>query len=665
MTDMPDPQADAADAQARLRLLRERLEIALRATSDGLWDWDLAEDKVYYSPRFRELLGYSDEMDFHREFSFRGNLHDADREATTAEVRHHVEGDGPPFDRDYRLRCRDGRYRWFHGRGRVLHDDQGRPQHFAGAITDITERVAAEAALRASERRFRELTELSVDWFWEQDAQLRFVRMSGRVGGEVASPPEMHLGKTRWELPYVDMSDEVWRKHREQLARHEPFHDFEIKRLNDRGEVNHFLASGMPIFDADGQFTGYHGIGRDVTSLHQAEVQRAELESQLRESQKMEAIGTLAGGIAHDFNNILGAIFGQLVLARTAAQGVHSVSTHLDQIERSTQRARNLVQQILMFSRRGAHEQARSTHALQPLVQETLSLLRATLPAAVSLECTQPDEPVLAVINPDQLHQVLMNLCINAWHALDGQPGRITVALRAVDLDQRAAGRLGKLLPGRHAQITVTDTGRGMDEATRSRVFEPFFTTRPVGQGTGLGLAVVHGIVASHRGAIAVRSKPGRGSSFTIHLPSTEAAGLPDSAASPVGEGPQGQGQRVLYIDDDEVMSVMVEGLLQACGYQPTVQCRPARAVAAVRARPQDFDVVVTDFNMPGMSGMDVARELAAIRPGLPVIISSGYLSDELRAEAAQHGITELMPKENTATELALRLHRVLQHSAN
>ncbi|MBL0085581.1 MAG: PAS domain-containing protein [Ideonella sp.] len=656
----PEP----GDAEARLRLLRDRLEIALRATNDGLWDWDLIEDKVYFSPRFRELLGYDDEQAFHQDFVLRSSLHPDDRDAAAGDIDRHVHGDGPPLDRVYRLRCRDQRYRWFHGRGRVLRGPDGRAQHFAGAITDVTERMAAEEALRASEQRFRELTELSADWFWEQDADLRFTRMIGHTADNMITTPAQHIGLYRWDLPHVDMSDEVWQRHREQLQRHEPFRDFEIRRLDNKGRLTVLHTSGKPVFDAHGTFIGYHGVGRNVTSLHLAETRRSELEEQLRESQKMEAVGTLAGGIAHDFNNILGAIFGHLQLARHALGDEHPVADHLDQIDRSAQRARALVQQILTFSRRGGDQQTRHAQALHPLVAETLSLLRATLPAGVALDYTPPEEPVQAVVNADQLHQMLMNLCINGWHALDGQAGRVTIALRQVELDRRAASRLGKLPPGAYAQLTVSDNGCGMDEATRSRVFEPFFTTRPVGQGTGLGLAVVHGIVAAHRGAIGVRSKPGRGSSFTVHLPANEPEGMVPAPTSQPGGVAQGRGQHVLYIDDDEVMMVMVEGLLQSIGYRATVHGRPAKAVAAVRAKPQAFDVVVTDFNMPGMSGLDVVREIAAIRPDLPVIISSGYLSDELRAEAALFGVVELMAKENSVLELPLRLHRVLNPSA-
>lgn len=399
-------------------------------------------------------------------------------------------------------------------------------------------------------------------------------------------------------------------------------------------------------------------LGRELEERHRAEEERERLRDQFVHAQRVEAVGTLAAGLAHDMNNILGGIIG---LAEAAHEdlGSRDPKPDLEQIVAEAQRGAELTRSLLAHARRSPYR--RIEIGLDGVIDELRPLMSRTLAKQVTIERRGGTDVVIDG-DPAQLAQVLMNLCLNGADAMDGV-GTLTITTSAAELDATHAAELG-LIPGRYGVIAVTDTGRGMDEATRSRVFEPFFTTRPVGQGTGLGLAVVHGIVASHRGAIDVRSKPGRCSSFTIHLPSTEAAVLPDSAAPPLGEGPQGQGQRVLYIDDDEVMSVMVEGLLQACGYQPTVQGRPARAVAAVRARPQDFDVVVTDFNMPGMSGMDVARELAAIRPGLPVIISSGYLSDELRAEAAQYGITELMPKENTATELALRLHRVLQRSA-
>ncbi|MBL0147336.1 MAG: PAS domain-containing protein [Ideonella sp.] len=257
----PEP----GDAEARLRLLRDRLEIALRATNDGLWDWDLIEDKVYFSPRFRELLGYDDEQAFHQDFVLRSSLHPDDRDAAAGDIDRHVHGDGPPLDRVYRLRCRDQRYRWFHGRGRVLRGPDGRAQHFAGAITDVTERVLAEEALRASEQRFRELTELSADWFWEQDADLRFTRMIGHTADNMITTPAQHIGLYRWDLPHVDMSDEVWQRHREQLQRHEPFRDFEIRRLDNKGRLTVLHTSGKPVFDAQGTFIGYHGVGRNVT----------------------------------------------------------------------------------------------------------------------------------------------------------------------------------------------------------------------------------------------------------------------------------------------------------------------------------------------------------------------------------------------------------------
>ena len=667
MRELPPPSPyplPPEGVEAQLEYYRTRAFILLRGMRDGMFIWDLVADKFFTTMSYRTLLGYEDSDEFHRCHRLQDSLHPDNRDAALAAIDACISGREKTLVQTWRLRCRTGEYRWFQVHAALSREPEFAVPSFAGSISDITERVWAEEALRMSEQRFREITELSSEWFWAQDENLRFTRVLGVTGNAEGSTPDMHIGRLRWEMPCVDMAEEDWDRHREQLARREPFRDFEIRRLGADGQVNVYLTSGEPVFDASGTFRGYHGVGRDVTSLYQVERRRAELEEQLRESQKMEAVGTLAGGIAHDFNNILGAIFGHLMLSRQSLREGDPLLEHLEQIDRSAQRARNLVQQILTFSRRGGDQQARHTQDLHPLVAETLSLLRATLPAGVALDHSPPEEPVLAVVNADQLHQMLMNLCINGWHALNGQVGRVTISLRNVDLDKRAASRLGKLPPGRYAQLTVSDTGCGMDEATRSRVFEPFFTTRPVGQGTGLGLAVVHGIVAAHRGAISVRSKSGRGSSFTVHLPATEPEGLPQAPPPPQGGVPLGQGQHVLYVDDDEVMAVMVEGLLTSIGYRATVQGRPAKAVAAVRAKPQAYDVVVTDFNMPGMSGLDVVRELATIRPDLPVIISSGYLSDQLRADAALHGVTELMAKENSVVELPLRLHRVLAEVA-
>jgi CheY-like chemotaxis protein len=268
----------------------------------------------------------------------------------------------------------------------------------------------------------------------------------------------------------------------------------------------------------------------------------------------------------------------------------------------------------------------------------------------------------------NQLQQVLMNLCTNAWHAMKHGDGCITVGLESVTLDLSLSQRLGGAPPGPYAHLWVRDTGMGMDSATRARIFEPFFTTKPVGQGTGLGLSVVHGILSAHHGAISVDSEVGKGSTFHLYFPVADApapvAGASDDAA---GSGQfRGHGEHVLYVDDDETMVVMVERLLERCGYRVTGYQDPQAALGAVRDHPESFDFVVTDFNMPEFSGLDVAHEMARISPDTPVVISSGFITDELRDEARQAGVQSLLEKQNTFEDLTRLVGRILaERTAN
>ncbi len=387
----------------------------------------------------------------------------------------------------------------------------------------------------------------------------------------------------------------------------------------------------------------------DVTDRKQAEALREALEAQLLEARKLEAIGTLAGGIAHDFNNILAAILGNAELARQALDPEHPSRAFLHQITKAGQRARSLVQQILAFSRQEPSRFA--SVRLAPLIEETVAMLRTTAGPEVRIQVEVADRSLAVMGDATQLQQLLMNLATNAWQALRGAPGSIEIGLDEREIEDGEAATRGGLEPGSYVRLWVRDDGCGMDEATRRRIFEPFFTTKPVGQGTGLGLAVVHGIVRSLGGAIDVTSAPGEGSLFELLLPEVDHESRP-TPLDAVPSGPVGRGQRVLYIDDDEVMAVMVQGLLQHLGYAGTCTRDAQQAIDLVARDPSAFDAVVTDFNMPGRTGLDVARELAAIRPDLPVVISTGFASDELRAQAARLGVRAVMQKEHTLEEL-------------
>ncbi|MDL2336916.1 MAG: ATP-binding protein [Pseudomonadota bacterium] len=393
--------------------------------------------------------------------------------------------------------------------------------------------------------------------------------------------------------------------------------------------------------------------------------QRADIDNlgqQLRQSQKLEAIGTLAGGIAHDFNNILGAILGNVALARDDLASTHAAQRSLAQIDIAALRARDLVQQILAFGRR--QPPALVTLPLRPLVEDILGLLRVALPPGVTLHTDLTETPLYVQADATQLHQVLMNLCANAWQSLQGQPGHVTVGLTTLTrAAAKAAGvAFGDGFSRDGAHLWVADTGCGMDDATRLRIFEPFFTTKSVGAGTGLGLSVVHGIVVAHGGALTVDSRPGQGSTFHVYLPTV--AG--DDAVPSVGVTPvrtpswSGRGEQVLYLDDDEVMKVLVERLLARAGYRPVCFGSAQRALAAVRADPKAWDLVVTDYNMPELSGIEFSRELSAIRPTLPVIIISGYVSDELCVAARATGVREVIQKQYTLEALGPAIQRAL-----
>jgi PAS domain S-box-containing protein len=432
----------------------------------------------------------------------------------------------------------------------------------------------------------------------------------------------------------------------------------ELINYRKTGEAFWIEFDSVPIVDASGRHTHWVSVARDISERKQAEADRQGLEAQLRESQKMESIGTLAGGIAHDFNNILGAILGNVALANEDLGANPSVRTSLSEIGKAARRARSLVQQILAFSRRQPQELV--LQPMRPLVEDTLGLLRSTLPAMVTLGATLSDEPVHVKADTTQVQQVLMNLCMNAWHALPNGVGDIRVGLDALVLAPGAAAPHDTMPPGRYAHLWVSDTGSGMDRATRERIFEPFFTTKAVGEGTGLGLAVVHGIVSAHHGAISVESEPGVGTTFHLYFPTSEAAAFVPAFDSTAPALLRGQGRHVLYVDDDEVMVLMVERLLVRAGFHVTC-CADARAaITCVRATPELVDVVVTDFNMPEFSGLDLAEALAKMRPGLPVVISSGYISDDMRERARVAGVHSLLNKQDTLEALVPRIHDAL-----
>ncbi|MBL8335781.1 MAG: response regulator [Rhodoferax sp.] len=390
-------------------------------------------------------------------------------------------------------------------------------------------------------------------------------------------------------------------------------------------------------------------FARDLTARKKIETQRNVLEAQLRESQKMQAVGTMAGGIAHDFNNILGAILGNVELAKQDAGDGSPALTSLFEIEKAGRRARDLVRQILTFSRNETPK--RSAIHLGEVVHETTRLLKVTLPPSIELQVRIDAQVPAVMADATQVEQALLNLCTNAMHAIGTDKGVITVKLGSTFTQSLKEERRG-ISRGHHVTLSVRDTGTGIDPETMERIFEPFFTTKPVGQGTGLGLAVVHGIMRTHQGSVGVKSTPGKGSIFTLYFPPVESAQVAAQMEISFPSMIDGQGKHVMYVDDDEALVFLVERVLTRKGFKVSSFTDPHKASDVLRANPADFDLLVTDYNMPGFCGVDLLREARVVRPDLPVALASGYVTADIEQEARKEGVGALIHKPNDVEEL-------------
>jgi CheY-like chemotaxis protein len=371
----------------------------------------------------------------------------------------------------------------------------------------------------------------------------------------------------------------------------------------------------------------------------------------------MEAIGTLAGGIAHDFNNILSAILGYTDMALTDQTLDNRLRRYLDQVYKAGERAKDLVKQILAFSRQS--DEALRPLGISPIVKEVLKLLRAALPSTIKIHCEIHADQDTVLADPTQIHQVLMNLCTNAAHAMHGGKGELIVSLSPMEINPGDAFIINHdLTPGMYLQLSVSDTGHGIDPVIMDRIFDPFFTTKKPGEGTGMGLSVVHGIVKSYNGAITVESKVGEGTTFHVYLPLLmETEGKPEVEAALRIIGGK---ECILFVDDEESLVRLAEDMLSGLGYEVIGRTSSMEALELFRARPNRFDLVITDMTMPNMTGIELAREIMHIQPGVPVVLCTGF-SEAITPETAKAmGVREFIMKPIIQKQLAEAIRRAV-----
>jgi two-component system, cell cycle sensor histidine kinase and response regulator CckA len=639
-------------AQAARRDLAE-----LIGTVDGIvWEADAQTfGFTFVSEQAERLLGYPVSSWLEESGFWAAHIHPEDRDAS---VRYCVECTRASRDHqfDYRMIAADGRVVWLQDRVTV-HAVDGRPVILRGVMVDITDRKQAEAALRESEVRFRALADSAPMMVWSDDPDRRCDFVNQRwvdfTGRDLTTLP--FLG---WaDLVHPDDRATLVAMHASAFEARQPFEmDHRFRRAD--GEYRWVSTHGVPRIDPAGTFRGFIGTSVDITDRRRAEESRQRLEVQLRQSQKMEAMGTLAGGIAHDFNNLLAAIGGNLELAAMDLPSTHPAQDNLIEMRGAVRRATELVQRILMFSRPERYEQ--QAIQLGPVVVEAVRLLRPLIPAGIHLSHTvAPHLPDVAA-NASQVHQVIVNLCTNAWQAIDAGPGRIEVRLEPFAVDAALCDVHTDLRPGPHVCLTVTDSGLGMPASMLERIFEPFYTTKDPGKGTGLGLSMVHGIARGHGGTVLVESQLRRGSTFRVLFPATVDAAEPPLDEPAVPHALRGHGERILYVDDEEPLVKLAVQFLERLGYRVSGYTRADEALAAFRLQPDAFDVVVTDYNMPGMSGMDVALTAMSLRPSTIVALASGYLRPAEAEHARALGIRATIPKPYTLEELGAVVHRLV-----
>jgi PAS domain S-box-containing protein len=801
-------------AEESLRKSEERFRQAMEAASDGIWDWDLTDNSVYYSPGYFRMLGYEPEEFPARAETWRDLIHPADRERALAANDICIRNESPSVNVEFRMRARDGTWRWILGRGKALRrDTDGRALQMIGTHADITERKLAESLLQirlnllefATSHSLNELLQKTMDEIcaltdspigfyhfvesdqktlsrqsWSTRTTEEFCRLEAKEIHSCSDQagvwadclrqkkPVIHndystLPHRRTTLPghpaivrdlilpviradrivavlgignkpsdYNDkdveivafLADVAWemasRKRVESALREsesrfrsyidqaplavlvadehgrfldsnraasdllgydaDAFRNMSITDINPKEDRNavlrdfetlvrdrrietehrllrrdgHLIWALLNVVMLDGRIS--LAYCQDITQRKRNEEEKARTESQLRQAQKMEALGTLAGGIAHDFNNILGIIIGYTELAMPGTGEKSTKATGLQEVLNAANRAKDLVKQILAFSR--LSDQEKKPVQVGLIVREVMKMLRASLPSTIGIEMNVASKAAM-LCDPTQIHQVMLNLCTNAAHAMRDKGGLLEVSLTDTHLDSGTIPAHSELKPGPYLKLMVKDSGHGIDPSILERIFDPFFTTKEQGVGTGLGLSVVHGIVKNHDGTIEVESCPGKGTVFQVLLPALEGARLSKKAES--FHLPRGN-ERILVVDDEPSLVHATKEMLERLGYK--VECRTSGLegleLFRFRLMEEPFDLVITDMTMPYLTGVDLARELLTLQPDLPVLLCTGFNEKIDTDKSHDLGFKGILMKPVAVSDLAGLIRKVL-----
>jgi PAS domain S-box-containing protein len=631
-------------AEEALRNSEEQYRLLFENIHDVVYSFDPNLKILSVSPSIEKHLGYPAEA-FIGKYSHEINIFTKeDLERGAARMMRYLQGERLPPE-EFEVVGRDGSIKYSEISGSPIIRD-GQIIGIIAVARDITERKLAEAAAKETEERYRTLADNIPDIIYSLDGEGRFTTISENALRRYGYSIEEIAGNPIWALSCPEDQEslsqayEDAREHKNTLKK-----GLQFRAAAKDGALHWFELNAQARFDEEGRFLREDGVLRDITAHKEAEAERARLEEQLSQMQRLEAVGTLAGGIAHDFNNLLMGIQGFASLILMEIEDGHPHYEKLKNIERQVHSGADLTRQLLGFARKGRYEV--QTTNLNEIVKKTADMFGRTK-KEITIHSQYDGEIWPVEIDRGQVEQVLLNLYVNAWQAMPAG-GDLFLETRNVYLDESYTRRFS-LTPGRYVKLSVTDTGIGMDEKTKGRIFEPFFTTKEMGRGTGLGLAMVYGIMKGHKGTINVYSERGSGTTFNTYLPSSERAVTEKSEALP--EIKRGH-ETILLVDDEDTILTVSEKLLKNLGYRTITANRGLKAVEIYRAQKSSIDLVLLDMIMPGMNGNDTFDQLIAIDPHLKVILSSGYSLNDQAHRILKKGCRGFIQKPFNIAELS------------
>lgn len=634
----------------------ERLSLALEVSLAITWEFNLKTEKFKIDTDKFKLPGY-ERADLEKVTDILNLINPNNIKKVRRRFKEFIKGNKPYYQDEFSIITVNGEQRWLNNRAKVIKFDQdNKPMIIIGTAIDISELKMAEQALRDNEERYRTILDNRNIGYVEVDLKGNLTFFNEALCDITGYSPDELFGMNYKTYTDDKTSEEIKRKYRAIFKTGKSLKSFEYPAFRKSGDLVTVEASVSLMKDPNGRACGFRALIIDITERKRAEQERKKFESELRQSHKMEAIGTLSGGIAHDFNNILSGIFGYCQLAEMNIDNPVKAKSYVGQVFKGAKRAASLIQQILTFTRQTDHE--KQLLEVSIVVKEALKLLRSSIPSTIEIkENVFSDKNVMA--DPTQIHQVVMNLCTNAYHAMRDKGGKLEVELNDIEISQRNSLPDMNILPGEYIRLKVSDTGHGMDKETMGKMFDPYFSTKKAGEGTGLGLALVYAIIEDHKGYIKAYSTVGKGTEFYVFLPvedKKDVAMHPSGSRKPL----KGGQEKIMVVDDEKSILDSIEEFLKDYGYTVTTFSNGAEAFEEFKKSPDEFDLVITDMTMPHMTGDKLSAGILKIKKDIPIILCTGYNENISKDKALELGIKQYIQKPIDSEELVSLIRELL-----